>query len=419
MRRSPTAPARIPRATAPGTAVDVTTDVEERERLLVHAILAGETRPSGAPDTWMLLAGRLDDLDGLSDLERMALPLLVGRWKADGRDLDPHPRVRGIRRQMVVRNRLILAGAQVALDRLREADIPVLPIKSAGLVGRILPPAGLRPIADVDLWVRPRDHAAAVRLLAPDRSLRSGRRATRDPHGRMLRDTLGRELDLHRHPSELFAGRTTTRTGRTDADARFDRTWARATDGHAALADLIHLSFLNPLHSHAPGEARAVFALIELDAILRHPDVTDTTLHEVASLTVEDGTTVVLVEHLDRLGPGVSDPLDRFLHDHLEPALGDDDRPLRDWLARTRPTPGTDPTFHRRLRKLAHTHRTVPDRPVTIIRWLARAEAHGVRRRPWASLRALASTRPWRRVGRIARGMATTRPTSSDGARRA
>jgi len=409
--------------------VDGTGDVppgEEHDRLLLRAILAeGAGTAVSGPDTWTLLAGRLeapDDVDAVGELARTALPMLAGRWRAQGRPVDRLPLVLGLRRRMVVRNRLVLAGARTALARLDAAGIPALPLKSSALLGRVLPDAGLRPIADADLWVRPRDHAAALRLLATGRPTadradrtpdRAPGRATRDPHGGMLRDALGRELDVHRLPSELFARRGTDDTA---AEALFARAWDGRVDGRPVLSDAIQRAFVNVLFSHAPGEARAAFALVELDAVLRHPDVTGATLEALVTAAVEDRTTVVLVEHLDGLGRGASEPLDRLLEDHLAPALTADDRRLRDWLARShrpeRPAEGdadartdgrTDVAARRRLRQLALARGTVPDRPVTVARLLVRAELQDARRDPWGALTAPLRRRARQRIGGIVR----------------
>ena len=361
------------------------------------------------PETWTLLSGHLDDLDALDEFERTALPLLTARWVAEGRDLDRFPLLRGMRRRMVVRNRLLVQGARAALTTLRGVGIQALPLKGAALIARVLPESGMRPLADVDLWVRPSDHPAALQALARGGSERGGRRATRDPHARMLRVAFGRELDVHHLPSELFARRGYSDD---DAEALFARTWARSTKGQPALADAIHLSFVNALFSHAPGEPRAAFALIELDTVLRHPDVTDATLRSVTADAIEDRTAMVLVEHLDWLGPGASEPLDRLLRDHLTPALGAEDLRLRDWLARSRRASehagsladgSPEATFFRRVRQLAHARTAVPNGTLAIARWLARAEAQNVRRRPIASITAIARRRAWRRVGGLIR----------------
>jgi hypothetical protein len=389
---------------------------EERVRRLLSAILAqGERGPDGT-DSWTLLSERLGNLDTLSDLERTALPFLVTRWRAEGRDLDGLPLLNGLRRKMVVRNRLTVAGAQAELDRLRSAGVPAIPLNGAALIGRVLPDTGLWPLADVDLWVRPGDHAAALSALASPGSDRT-QRATSGPHAPMLRHSLGREVDIHRVPSHLFA-----RRGCSDvaAEALFARAWERQSDGLPALADVIHLSFVNTLFSHAPGEPRAAFALVELDAVLRHPDVTDATLRAVVADSVEDRTAVILVEHLDWLGPGVSGPLDRFLIDHLDPALTADDQALRRWLVRLRHTGGdigtssgargttdgnADPLFRKRLRQLAHIHSAVPDESRTVLRWLVLADLQDVRRSPSAALIALGRAGARRRIGHLLRSI--------------
>lgn len=376
---------------------------EERLRLLLRAILA-EGVPEGTPDSWTLMAGRLNDLDALSTFERSALPLLIGRWQAEGRDLTDLPIVRGLRRRMVVRNRIVLDGARAALEQLGAAGIDAMPLKSAALVGRVLPQRGLRPLADVDLWVRPSAHTAGVRLLARS-DLRSTGTGAPSLHAQMVRDTAGRELDLHRLPSHLYARRGCTPT---DAERRFDRTWHRRVDGRPPLADILHLTLVNTLFIHAPGESRAALALIELDAALRHPDVSDATLHALVARVVEDRTATILVEHLDRLGPDVSAPIDRLLHDYLEPGLTQEDRALRAWMADQHLQAGTGSEFRTWLRQAAHTHQNVPHRTRTIASWLLRAEAQNLRLRPWSPITRLLCLRTWQRLGRLALGLVRT-----------
>lgn len=397
----------------------VRSDADEgRLQPLLRAILtegelsspSGTTQDRERPDdrgcgSWVLMANRLEDLDSLSMFERTVLPMLVGRWQREGRDLTSHPIPRGLHRRMIVRNRLVLDGAREALDRLAAAGIDAMPLKSAALAGRVLPERGLRPLADVDLWVRPSVHRAGVRLLARHERVRSSPDAS-SPHARVVRDTVGGELDLHRHPSPLYARRGCTLT---EAERRFDRTWERRVDGRPPLADILHLALVNALFSHAPGEPRAAFALIELDAAMRHPDITDAILDDLVARAIEDRTATILVEHLDRLGPGVSAPLDRFLHDHLEPSLTADDRALRAWIAGQHPRPGTDARFPLWLRQAAHTHQSVPQRTRTVTHWLLRAEAQNLRHRPWAPITRLLRPRTWQRMGRLASGLVVAR----------
>jgi len=391
---------------------------EERLQLLLRAILtegepsspSGTTQERERPDdrgrgSWVLMANRLEDLDSLSTFERTVLPMLVGRWQREGRDLASLPIPRGLHRRMIVRNRIVLDGAREALDRLAAAGIDAIPLKSAALAGRVLPERGLRPLADVDLWVRPSAHRAGVRLLARLERVRSGRGAS-SPHAQVVRDTVGRELDLHRHPSHLYASRGCTRT---EAERRFDRTWDRRVDGRPPLSDILHLALVNALFSHAPEEPRAAFALIEFDAVLRHPDVTAAILDDVVAHAIEDRTATILVEHLDRLGPGVSAPLDRFLHDHLAPSLTADDRALRAWTADQHRRTGTDARFPLWLRQAAHTRQSVPQRTRTVARWLLRAEAQNLRHAPWAPITRLLRPRTWHRLGRLTSGVLAER----------
>jgi hypothetical protein len=363
-------------------------------RSLLRAILSED---SSKPSTWPILAERLRDLDQLTTFEQMVLPMLVERWQAQGQRLDELPLLRGLRRKMLVRNRLLLTGAQAALERFCSAGIDAIPLKWVALVGRGLPAAGLRAIADIDLWVRPSqfDQASAVyatRAIDP----------LRDVHATTTVDASGRELDLHQVPSHLFSLRPRSAQG---AAKLFERTWRRRVGNQPARADVIYFSFLNPLFFHAPGDSRAAFALIELDVVLRHTEVSDRTLQLVVANAVEDKTVAIFVEHLHWLGTGASATLDRFLREWLEPALTSNDRAMLHWIGALQHLPGFDPAYRHELRGLTYAQSAIPRSSWMVARSLAATHTKAVWSKPWLLATWLVRRRSWRRLQQLMQGL--------------
>lgn len=358
---------------------------------LLRAVLAKDSRE---PSSWALLSDRLHDLDALTPFELTVLPLLVERWQREKRDLERFPLLRGLRRKMVVRNRLLVTGARSALAGLRTAGIDAIALKGVGLAGRGLPESGLRAFADVDLWVRPSQYTAACALLG-----RPQARLQPELHATTMRDAMGRDIDVHSVPSHLFARR---RLDAAEAETPFERTWQRRTSDEPALADLVYYSFLNPLFSHAPGEDRAAFALIELDAVLAHVNVSAETLAGVVAHARADSTLAVFAEHLDWIGPGASATLDRFLAEWVEPALTPSDRALRTWAGGLQRRTGFDPLSRLELRERTYARRRAPrgsgDEALLLLASLAQA----VQMNPLLPLLWLSRGSSWRRLRRVA-----------------
>lgn len=366
----------------------------QRLRPLLTAILSGDRY---GPGSWDLLRGRIKDLDALSPFELTALPLLLIRWQEQGCDLDGFPVLRGLRRKMIVRNRLVLNGARAAMGQLQSTGIDVLPLKGVGLLGRGLPETGLRAFGDADLWVRPSQFNVAYELFrGPGQRLSHGR------HAGMTRDPLGRELDLHILPSHIFVRR---RSSRTDAEALFDRCWQRRTGSEPSLADLIYLSFLNPLYSHAPGEVRAAFALIEFNAVLNHPDVSDSTLKGVVANAIADRTLSVFVEHLDWLGLGVSPVLDRFRREVLEPVLTGNDQVLRRWTAELHQQTAFDWMLANELRHHAHSEQSPPLSASRVTQSMLQDLLQVIRLNPLRLVTWLGRRSSWQRLWNLTRGV--------------
>ena len=62
------------------------------------------------------------------------------------------------------RNLKLIHALQQTLDRLEHENIPVVVVQGTALLGSVYPDIGMRPLADVDLWI-PTDLAKAIRML--------------------------------------------------------------------------------------------------------------------------------------------------------------------------------------------------------------------------------------------------------------
>jgi hypothetical protein len=363
-------------------------------------------RGTGGPDSWSLLGSRAGDPDQVHGLDFMALPLLYDRWSRMGHDVQALTVARGLRRRMIVNNRFLLNGADSALSRLREAGIDAVAFKGTGLIGRCVPPSGLRSFGDIDLWVRPSQHARAAAAL---RSI--GRYDGLRTHAKVIHDGQGREIDLHILPSHLYVQRRSTAD---QAEAKFERAWQRRTDGGLSLPDLIYFTFLNKLFNERPGAVHPSFALIELDRVLRDlpREAAAQILEEVAAHAAEDRTVGVFVEHLDWVGPGASEQLDLFLYHALEPALSPQDRDVRADLQRQSPTP-SEQVLREMWRQLAHIHGPSSQSPRLVARWAMERFTRGIRHDPWLWLAFPFRRRSWTLVRYVLSSM-LRRPTGQE-----
>jgi hypothetical protein len=291
-----------------------------------------------------------------------------------------------------------------------------------------MPPSGLRAFGDIDLWVRPSQLVPAARVLGSTGGA-TRRRRRRGLHAQMVHDEHGREIDLHIVPSHLFMLRDPRAR---DAEARFERAWQRRTPDGLALADLIHLSFLNTLFADEPGVVRPAFALVELDSILtglaqQHPaqhepaqphpaqphparqdarTALDAVLSDVVAQAVEDRTVPVFVEHLDWLGRGASVALDDLLVRSLEPAFTARDQHLRGWLGRTEHD-DLEPVLRAVYRTFPHAQDLPMDGPSIERRWTLQRSSYVIRHEPARILTWLALPSSWRRLRRVVTGAVT------------
>lgn len=364
-----------------------------------RALLTSFLDRAGGDSGWSLLAPRIHAPDDLSALERTLLPLAFERWRQDGRPVGNMHVLRGIHRKTVVRNRLFLLESARSLAALRAAGVDALVFKSGGLLGRLLPDTGLRPIADIDLWVRPSQIRAAIGVLGSAAEASPG-----EDHAVTIEIASGLQLDLHTLPSHIHTSRPGTQAS---AEALFDSAWAQRADGGLSVADLLYFSFLNPLYSHPPGEARAAFALLELAAALTAPAVTGDVLEGVLRRVQDDGSAAVFLEHALWLGPGVSPHVDRFIAKAVQPAATPGDMELARQLAHQAHNAASLSVHQRWIRTHARGEalaaRRVPGGTPGTYSGVARHFFGVIRRNPRMLLVWAGRPSSWRRLWRIGR----------------
>jgi len=236
----------------------------------------------GDPDVWAQLRERVGDFNALSHFEHIAVPWL----SAQGRLGTTTPILSGMWRKCWVRNQWLLATRERAMATLSAGGIDVLAFKGAGLLGRLLPQGGLRGLGDVDLWVRPSQHASAIAI---------------------YQRVHGGELDLHRVPSH---GDVLRRRSLAAQEALFESAWQSRTRDGLATGDLLYWSFLNPLFAHPAGESRAAFLLFEWAMVLRNNAIDAVDLSRMRQRMHDDDTVSVFLEHQQWLGTGMDSRLE-------------------------------------------------------------------------------------------------------------
>lgn len=105
----------------------------------------------------------------LTSLDRGSHRLLPLAYRNLGASLTGDPDAQALRdayRNSWAANQLVLRGAREAIDALRAAELEVLALKGAALIESAYGDAGARPMADVDLAVRPERAEEAARVLA-------------------------------------------------------------------------------------------------------------------------------------------------------------------------------------------------------------------------------------------------------------
>jgi hypothetical protein len=130
--------------------------------LLVRAALLEGPLAVSAFDAW-LASGPPGTADRLPSPDRRLLPLVAANLRALGVERAYLAVCDEVRRRSEERNGRLLRGAADALAALRAADVDALALKGVPLLVQYYRDAGLRPMTDVDLMVRP---AAVPRALA-------------------------------------------------------------------------------------------------------------------------------------------------------------------------------------------------------------------------------------------------------------
>ena len=134
-----------------------------RQLLLLRACL---WERDAALAAWKEWRREVPDLTSLDRGSRRLLPLA---YRNLGASLTGDPDAQALRdayRRSWTANQLVLRGAREAIDVLRAAGLEVLVLKGAALIESAYDDAGARPMADVDLAVRPEHAEEAARALS-------------------------------------------------------------------------------------------------------------------------------------------------------------------------------------------------------------------------------------------------------------
>ncbi len=132
----------------------------EQELLLRAALLAGEPARQAWEEWW-----RATDLDRLDPGSFRLLPLLFANLKRLGIEGPLLPRIKGVYRHFWYRNQLFFHQMAGLLEALQRADIPVLLLKGGALALLYYSDPSQRPMADLDLLIRPADRPRALAFL--------------------------------------------------------------------------------------------------------------------------------------------------------------------------------------------------------------------------------------------------------------
>lgn len=163
--------------------------------LLLRAALADGDEATGAWAAWQAQVG-LDQADYAS---QRLLPLVYRNLQRLGAGDPELPRLRGLYRHTWYRNQLLFRTAGEVVARLREAGIDTLALKGIALSLLHYRDAGLRPMDDFDLLVRPAQAGEAIGLLEGDgwQPLEVVPSCLEVKHAHPFIDDDGRRIDLH------------------------------------------------------------------------------------------------------------------------------------------------------------------------------------------------------------------------------
>lgn len=132
----------------------------DQELLLRAALLPG----SEAREAWQDWRGRVD-FEALDPGSFRLLPLVLHNLQGQLAEEPLLPRLKGIHRHFWYRNQLFLHQMGEVLEALEGAGVACLVLKGAALATRYYPAPALRPMADLDLLIRPADLPRALGCL--------------------------------------------------------------------------------------------------------------------------------------------------------------------------------------------------------------------------------------------------------------
>jgi hypothetical protein len=172
---------------------------------LLRAALLEDSRAVDSWGDWQTRGGSPGTVD--RDSYRL-LPLMYRNLLARGVGREELTDLQAIHRQAWSINQQLLRRSHSVAHNFIEAGIDVMLLKGAALLATLDVDAGVRPMADVDLLVRPRDAGPALEIATtlgwrvdrPQDLVGGLQRYQRIRHGIGLSDVSGYELDLHWWP---------------------------------------------------------------------------------------------------------------------------------------------------------------------------------------------------------------------------
>ena len=174
----------------------------DQEVLLEAALGDGDT----ALSAWRTIRPQLD-LDTLDGEAIRILPMLYRNLVNLGVEDELLPRLKGTYRQTWYLNQLLTGELSGFVTALQSADIETMVLKGAAIVPLYYQDYGVRPMADVDVLVRPSRAPEAARILAkagwvPRDDLEQ--RMRRQNHALPFANSNRHEVDLHWNLGGLF-----------------------------------------------------------------------------------------------------------------------------------------------------------------------------------------------------------------------
>ena len=264
---------------------------------------AGLQNDEAAAACWREWAQRRD-LDDVSWDEHKILAYVARRLATIAPECAYRPRVEGLARADWTRSQMVLRGSAPAVQVLVDSGIEVMLLKGGALQAVFPKGSGARLSGDLDVMVRRRDFAAAVRVLhvAGWRSKDSMEYSCvrwRFASGTNLRKPPFGDIDVHHQPIH----------GPALPDAVLDALWSRSDDAvfHGlpvrvpALADLVAIAAAHGVQARSESEYGFSW-LFDLDALLRHPRFDALALSTAARALKVVPATLAALRSLDRMG---------------------------------------------------------------------------------------------------------------------